>query len=525
MYQPYSLLIRRIHLIFIIIIFSFSACSKDEKSMDQLFPDDNVKVTSIEILSSEAQVIKNNNLQLSVELKPESALNKNIIWSSSNESTATVNNNGLVFAKSVGTSTITVKSEENQSISDTIEITVVEDSSLAFVTVWKTDVETSDNKDEITIPTHPDYTYDYQVDWGDGTIDSHLSGDATHTYAEPGIYIVKIAGKFPSIYFGNYGPPGVTSIPNKDKLLSIEQWGNIMWETMEVAFFGCRNMDVKATDIPDLTLVNSTSYMFGDCPSLIANPSINDWDTSTITNMSRMFGYSTNFNQYIGDWDVSNVVDLNAMFIEASTFNQDIGTWDVSSVTNMEDMFTRALAFNQDIGDWNVSSVTDMRAMFAEASSFNQNIGNWDVGMVEDMGAMFAESGFNQDIGSWNVENVKNLSNMFRRASLFNQNIGNWDVKNVYSMEKMFLDAISFNQDLGNWDISNVNFFGEMFKGAKLSTENYDNLLIGWSNLPEVSGYNTKFHAGESQYCLGEDARIKLVLKGWQIQDGGYNCN
>ena len=63
MYQPYSLLIRRIHLIFIIIIFSFSACSKDEKSMDQLFPDDNVKVTSIEILSSEAQVIKNNNLQ------------------------------------------------------------------------------------------------------------------------------------------------------------------------------------------------------------------------------------------------------------------------------------------------------------------------------------------------------------------------------------------------------------------------------------------------------------------------------
>ena len=136
MYQPYSLLIRRIHLIFIIIIFSFSACSKDEKSMDQLFPDDNVKVTSIEILSSEAQVIKNNNLQLSVELKPESALNKNIIWSSSNESTATVNNNGLVFAKSVGTSTITVKSEETQSISDTIEITVVEDSSLAFVTVW-----------------------------------------------------------------------------------------------------------------------------------------------------------------------------------------------------------------------------------------------------------------------------------------------------------------------------------------------------------------------------------------------------
>ena len=39
----------------------------------------------------------------------------------------------------------------------------------AFITQWQTSSNVTGNP-YVTIPTHPDETYDYNVDWGDGTI-------------------------------------------------------------------------------------------------------------------------------------------------------------------------------------------------------------------------------------------------------------------------------------------------------------------------------------------------------------------
>ena len=38
------------------------------------------------------------------------------------------------------------------------------------------------------------------------------------------------------------------------------------------------------------------------------------WDTSNVTDMSRMFEYATEFNQDIGNWDTSNVTNMRFMF-------------------------------------------------------------------------------------------------------------------------------------------------------------------------------------------------------------------
>ena len=118
-----------------------------------------------------------------------------------------------------------------------------------FITVWET---TTDNE-SITIPTATDATYNYSVDWGDGTVESGLTGDATHTYATAGTYDVSITGTFPRIFFNYTG--------DNTKILGVKQWGNQAWSSMERAFSGCSNLNITANDVPDLTNVSSMRSM------------------------------------------------------------------------------------------------------------------------------------------------------------------------------------------------------------------------------------------------------------------------
>ena len=63
---------------------------------------------------------------------------------------------------------------------------------------------------------------------------------------------------------------------------------------------------------------------------------IGNWDTSKVTDMSKMLSYTKEFNQDIGEWDTSNVTDMSYMFCNAYNFNQDyISRWDTSKVIDM----------------------------------------------------------------------------------------------------------------------------------------------------------------------------------------------
>ena len=100
---------------------------------------------------------------------------------------------------------------------------------------------------------------------------------------------------------------------------------------------------------------------------------INTWDTSLITDMSRLFLYARSFNGNITDWDVSSVTDMGEMFHNAVNLNQSISGWDVSSVTDMSEMFEQAYSFNQNISGWDVSNVTDTIKMFDETEELSDS--------------------------------------------------------------------------------------------------------------------------------------------------------
>ena len=361
-----------------------------------------------------------------------------------------------------------------------------------FVSVWNTDLtsEGSSNTNQIALPLVSDGTYDFLVDWGDGssdTITSYDQGELIHTYSSEGEYILVINGTLYGWQFNNAG--------DRLKIIEISQWGNISLGNSGSYFYGAENLQISALDAPDLTGTTTLNHMFAGTRSF--NQPIEHWDVSSVTNMRYMFDGASSYNQNIGNWDVSRVTDMNRMFRSASSFNQPLGNWDVSSVTDMNGMLNEAVSFNQPIANWDVSSVTDMAGMFSAASSFNQPIGNWD------------------------VSSVTNMAHMFPFGSPFNQPIGNWDVSSVTMMDYMFIEATSFNQPLNNWDVSNVIDLSYMFGGNELSTQNYDALLNAWSKLPLQT--HVIFDAGNSHYTSeASDSRSKLIDEyQWTIHDGG----
>jgi surface protein len=96
------------------------------------------------------------------------------------------------------------------------------------------------------------------------------------------------------------------------------------------------------------------------------------------------------------------------------------------------------------------------------------------------------------------------------------------DLTNVTNMSFMFAES-AFNQDLSAWNVSQISTMEAMFDGGVLSSQNYDKMLLAWSELPVKN--LVKLGVGSTTFCLGEAARGILTATGWTITDGGKNCS
>lgn len=260
---------------------------------------------------------------------------------------------------------------------------------------------------------------------------------------------------------------------DRNRLTRVEQWGTTAWTSMQNAFVNCSNLQVTATDVPDLSGVTNMSGMFRGCINLNSPSNIGSWNTSTVTDMSALFSLASSFNQNISTWNTGAVTNMSNLFADAAAFNQDIGIWNTAAVTNMAGMFAGAVVFNRNIGAWNTSAVTTMNSMFFSAYVFNQNITGWNTASVTNMASMFGYAyDFNQNIGTWNTSAVTNMSRMFEDAFDFNQNIGTWNTSAVTNMRGMFIDAYAFNQNIGTWNTSAVTDMSRMFDFATAFNQN-----------------------------------------------------
>src|SRR6056297_2297431 len=120
------------------------------------------------------------------------------------------------------------------------------DVSISDISAFTFTIDTTkgDGDNTFQLPLRSGYIYDFEVDWGDGSLDtitSYNQAETDHTYSIVGVYQIKIKGTCQAWYFNNGG--------DKDKPTIIEQWGQVDWRDMNSAFFGCSNLvSVTATD-------------------------------------------------------------------------------------------------------------------------------------------------------------------------------------------------------------------------------------------------------------------------------------
>ncbi|HKJ27589.1 MAG TPA: BspA family leucine-rich repeat surface protein, partial [Anaerolineales bacterium] len=180
-----------------------------------------------------------------------------------------------------------------------------------FIITVNTEHPGTSTNTQFTIPTYTGETYNYNVDCNnDGT--NEITGateDYTCDYTSlggVGIYTIRISDNIGD----RTGFPRISFV-NKDakKLLTIEHWGTGIWTSMVSAFQGCENLQLNATDVPDLSNVTDTTLMFADASSF--NGEIDNWDVSNVTNMYMMFFGADAFNQPLDNWDTSKVIYMN----------------------------------------------------------------------------------------------------------------------------------------------------------------------------------------------------------------------
>ncbi|MGJ8664485.1 MAG: BspA family leucine-rich repeat surface protein, partial [Marinicella sp.] len=406
-----------------------------------------------------------------------------------------------------------------------------------FITTWDAQLETNGTY-EITIPINsdPSLSYDYDVDWDyDGTFnagDSNLNGDATHAYLSAGLKTIAIRGDFPAIQ--------VSQLPQeqRDQLLTIDQWGTGVWQSMIEAFEGATNLTIAADDNPDFSQVENMQSMFGHCDSVVIGNKSANWNTSSVTNMTAMFINTSNANPNTSNWDTGNVWNFGGMFDNALSANPDVSLWDTSSATDMSGMFQGAISarpvttHKDGSGVWDVSNVVFVNNMFKEALLADPDVAAWDTSKIEFTVEMFYDTPLaNPDVSGWNTQNLENSSEMFLAARSAVADVSNWNTSSLINASGMFHDAPLAIGDISDWSLSSMSAFNGLTRiklGSSWPRPIYESILINFAAQAQFLDAPLILGAGFSTYCspTAVAAKAELVSTyGWTITDNGQNCS
>ena len=157
--------------------------------------------------------------------------------------------------------------------------------------------------------------------------------------------------------------------------------------------------------------------------------------------------------------------------------------------------------------------------------------GSTDTANTSTMQTMFLNcSGLTSlDVSTFDTSSVGNISYMFQGCSgLTSLDLSAFDTSSVATMLRMFNNCNALTSLVGAEDfiITGLNSTGSLtdfLTGGKMTTPQYDNLLVKWRAQDPFNGMTPSF--GASTYTGGgaaATARQDLIdIDGWSISDGG----
>ncbi|MFR1972943.1 MAG: BspA family leucine-rich repeat surface protein [Clostridia bacterium] len=269
---------------------------------------------------------------------------------------------------------------------------------------------------------------------------------------------------------GMDGSKGLTEITNSNTQKKVKT-GTIYWWS----------------ESQNVYLNPDSSNMFVGLSYLADISGLSELKTDYVTNMSRMFYWSThnltNVNA-LKNWNTANVEDMNTLFYSWNGDISDISglkNWNTAKVTDMSSMFVGSRFEDVEaLSNWNTSNVTNMSYMFGDGDTGSNikkidGITNWDVSKVANMQGMFYTCSITDlsAISKWNVSNVTCMDSMFWGCEIQDLNaISNWNVSNVTSVSQMFQgNPITDASGINNWNITKVTSFNSMFSGCPTHPE------------------------------------------------------
>ena len=223
-----------------------------------------------------------------------------------------------------------------QTLIDTYGWTITDGGQAAspeFVIQVKTDNTGTSADNEFTLP----WIGTYDIDWGDGVVETGLVDTQTHTYASAGTYDVKVTAATGRIRF-RYSSDLL-------KLLNIKNWGTCAWTNMDSAFWGCKGLTiVSATDYPVFNGNVSLHHMFRECENM-TYIDVSNWQMNGISSIYTLFFicYDLQTIKGLENWDVSSVTNMrNAFGYCGALLKLDVDVWDINQVGDFRDFASSA---------------------------------------------------------------------------------------------------------------------------------------------------------------------------------------
>lgn len=313
----------------------------------------------------------------------------------------------------------------------------------------------------------------YQVDWGDGVVDTvasntlvqhnysfsnpALAGTLTSQgYKQAIISITPTAGTFSHCLLNLKAttPAGLQNYATGFLDINLNLPNLIAGATLQIGGV-VRHSNLERVNITSWGAVTILTNLFSGCAKL---QSCNEtaWNMSAITNIQNLFATASSLKSLnCTNWNLSNCSNLQNAFSNCSSLESiAFGACTFPASTNLSGFFQNCTALKLiDLSNWNVANVTNISSLFNRCSALREvNLTGWNTSAVTDVNNMFITCSSLQKIPSLNLTNVTPSANMnaFVSGCLSLVRMQATNIKVSFSVASCLLGATALNEIYGN---------------------------------------------------------------------------